>query len=109
TILYDTMAAQGTGDSSIPFAGFFSSTSDGWIMNLVLGSMYLIFPAFWIGMLSWAGARIGAMANHLGQGSKETQNAGAEAGKQAQGLAVNAATGVTKGAVGGLKSYGKGG
>lgn len=109
TILYDTMAAQGAGDSSIPFAGFFSSTSDGWIMNLVLGSMYLIFPAFWIGMLSWAGARIGAMANHLGDGAQKSQEAGAEGGRQAQDLAINAATGVAKGAVGGLKSYSRGG
>ncbi len=28
-------------------------------MNLVMGTMYLVFPAFWIGALSWAGIKVG--------------------------------------------------
>ncbi|MFP3490099.1 conjugal transfer protein TraG N-terminal domain-containing protein, partial [Staphylococcus sp. SIMBA_130] len=51
TILFNNMADQGL-TSSVPFANFMSSTNDGWIMNLVLGMMYLVFPAFWMGMLS---------------------------------------------------------
>jgi hypothetical protein len=57
TILYDNMAQQGLA-SSVPFANFISSTNDGWIMNLVLGMMYVVFPVFWIGMLSWIGVNL---------------------------------------------------
>lgn len=28
-------------------------------MNLVLGMMYVVFPVFWIGMLSWIGVNLG--------------------------------------------------
>jgi hypothetical protein len=27
-------------------------------MNLVLGMMYVVFPVFWIGMLSWIGVNL---------------------------------------------------
>ncbi|MCP6629772.1 conjugal transfer protein TraG, partial [Klebsiella pneumoniae] len=43
----------------VPFADFAGSTTDGWVMNLVMGTMYLVFPAFWIGALSWAGIKVG--------------------------------------------------
>ncbi|WP_232426927.1 conjugal transfer protein TraG N-terminal domain-containing protein [Erwinia tracheiphila] len=99
TILYDNMAEQGIANSSIPFAGFFSSTSDGWMMNVVLGMMYAVFPAFWVGMLGWAGARIGSMASHMADGAKISMDAGAEAGKKAQGMAIDSATGGVKGAM----------
>lgn len=96
TILYDNMAAQGIANSSVPFAAFFSSTADGWIMNLVLGMMYVVFPAFWVGMLGWAGARIGTMASHLSDGAKMPMDAGTEAGKKAQTTAINGAKGALK-------------
>lgn len=96
TILYDNMAEQGIANSSVPFAAFFSSTADGWIMNLVLGMMYLVFPMFWVGMLSWAGVRIGNMANNFSDASKMPTDAGSEAGKKAQGVAIDAASGGIK-------------
>ncbi len=95
TILYSNMADQGL-TSSVPFANFMSSTNDGWIMNLVLGMMYLVFPAFWVGMLGWAGAKIGSMASNLADGAKMPMQAGSEAGKQAQGMVTGAATGGIK-------------
>ncbi|WP_201282064.1 conjugal transfer protein TraG N-terminal domain-containing protein, partial [Klebsiella pneumoniae] len=47
------------GGNPVPFADFAGSTTDGWVMNLVMGTMYLVFPAFWIGALSWAGIKVG--------------------------------------------------
>jgi hypothetical protein len=93
TILYTSMNAQGL-SASIPIADFMSSPRDGWIMNLVLGMMYVIFPMFWLGMLSWIGIAVGDMAKSLSQGGKMSQDAGQQGG----GLAKNAATSaVTKG------------
>lgn len=99
TILYDNMAEQGIANSSVPFAAFFSSTADGWIMNLVLGMMYLVFPMFWVGMLSWAGAQLGSMASMISNSAKMPMQAGSEAGKQAQGIAIDAASGGIKGGI----------
>ncbi|WP_168402933.1 conjugal transfer protein TraG N-terminal domain-containing protein [Erwinia amylovora] len=93
TILYDNMAEQGISNSSVPFAGFFSSTADGWIMNLVLGMMYVVFPAFWMGMLSWAGVKIGGvMDSAMVSASKMPQQAGIEGGKAAKSAAKSAIT-----------------
>lgn len=81
TILYNNMADQGL-TSSVPFANFMSSTNDGWIMNLVLGMMYLVFPAFWMGMLSWAGVKIGGVIDSaMSAASKMPQKAGEDGGK----------------------------
>lgn len=83
TILYNNMADQGL-TSSVPFANFMSSTNDGWIMNLVLGMMYLVFPAFLLGMLSWAGVRIGGIIDSaMSAASKMPQQAGSDGGKAA--------------------------
>ncbi len=105
TVLYDNMNDQGISGSDIPFAGFVSSTADGWIMNLVLGMMYVIFPAFWVGMLGWAGVRIGSMASQLSDGAKMPQQAGSEAGKQAQGMVIDAASGGAKAGVNQLSKF----
>jgi hypothetical protein len=92
TILYTGMADQGL-SSSVPFADFVSSTNDGWIMNLVLGMMYLIFPAFWLGMLSWVGVKIGdTISAGLSKGSSMPQKAGESGGAAAAGAAKTIAT-----------------
>ena len=97
TILYDNMAQQGLA-SSVPFANFISSTNDGWIMNLVLGMMYVVFPAFWIGMLSWIGVNLGtAISTGLEKGGSLPQKAGAEAGRDAQKVVTDKAGGALKG------------
>jgi hypothetical protein len=105
TVLYDNMSDQGISDSDIPFANFVSSTADGWIMNLVLGMMYLVFPAFWVGMLGWAGAHIGSMASQLSDGAKMPQRAASEAGNKAQGMVIDAASGGAKAGVNQLSKY----
>jgi len=93
TILYNSMNEQGL-SASEPIADFMSSPRDGWIMNLVLGMMYMIFPMFWLSMLSWIGLKIGDMAQSLSKGASMPQ----EAGQQGGGLAKDAATtAVTKG------------
>jgi hypothetical protein len=94
TILYSGLAANGLA-SGEPIADFLSSPRDGWIMNLVLGMMYVVFPTFWIGMLSWVGVQIGGVIDSaLASASKMPQQAGSEGGK----LAANTAkTVVTKG------------
>lgn len=90
TILYKSMAEQGIINSSIPFAGFFSSTTDGWIMNLVLGMMYVVFPMFWVGMLSWIGIKVGDTARAMSDGGKMPQAAGETVGKKATSAAETA-------------------
>lgn len=81
TILYSSLAEYGLA-SNQPIADFLSSPRDGWIMNLVLGMMYLVFPAFWVGMLSWSGVKIGGVIDSaLSAASKMPQQAGNEGGK----------------------------
>ena len=93
TILYQTMAEQGMMNLSAPLAEFMSSPRDGWIMNMVLGMMYVIFPAFWVGSLGWAGARIGSMVDSaMSTGAKMPQQAGGEGGKVAVDAVKDVAT-----------------
>ncbi|WP_145482583.1 conjugal transfer protein TraG N-terminal domain-containing protein [Yersinia aldovae] len=87
TLLYDNMAEQGIINSSVPFVGFFSATADGWMMNLVLGMMYVIFPMFWLTMLSWIGVRIGDIGRAISDGGKMPQAAGESGGKITAGIA----------------------
>ncbi|PLY36680.1 conjugal transfer protein TraG N-terminal domain-containing protein [Pectobacterium versatile] len=97
TILYDSMAEQGLTDKSpmAPLTDFLSSVSDGWIMNLVMGAMYIIFPMFWIGMFSWIGVNLGgAIAASLKDGANMPQQAGQDAGKMAKDTAMSQGKGV---------------
>ncbi|KZF63047.1 hypothetical protein S118_23665, partial [Salmonella enterica subsp. enterica serovar Tennessee] len=78
TLLYSTKSGQGSG-SSVPFADFVGSVNDGWIMTLVLGVMYLIFPLTWFGMLGWTGVNVGAViVKAISGGTKMPQDAGSE-------------------------------
>ncbi|WP_431022199.1 TraG-N domain-containing protein [Erwinia rhapontici] len=93
TILYTSMSEQGISSSSIPFAEFASSTSDGWIMNLVLGSMYVVFPMFWVGMLGWVGVQLGsALSSAMEKGSIQSKQAGEQMGKKIQDTAIKQVT-----------------
>lgn len=44
--------------SRFNLAGF-QNSSDDLIMNLVMGTMFIVLPAVWVGALSWTGVRIG--------------------------------------------------
>ncbi|HFW3090917.1 TPA: conjugal transfer protein TraG N-terminal domain-containing protein, partial [Salmonella enterica subsp. enterica serovar Reading] len=92
TIMYGARDDSGL-DSGVPFANFVSSVSDGWIMNLVLGVMYILFPLSWFGMMGWTGVHLGNFATQIvGDGAKLSQDAGNEGGKQTKGAAVSAFT-----------------
>ncbi|EBP9102069.1 conjugal transfer protein TraG N-terminal domain-containing protein, partial [Salmonella enterica] len=90
TLLYSTKSGQGSG-SSVPFADFVGSVNDGWIMNLVLGVMYLIFPLTWFGMLGWTGVNVGAFIDKaISGGTKMPQDAGSEGSKHIKDAASGA-------------------
>ncbi|HGP2816164.1 TPA: conjugal transfer protein TraG N-terminal domain-containing protein [Salmonella enterica] len=92
TLLYGTRDSQGSG-SSVPFADFVGSVNDGWIMNLVLGVMYIMFPLSWFGMMGWTGVRIGEFASGMmKEGVKMSQDAGQEGGKTAKNAGKSAIT-----------------
>ncbi|HIG5943151.1 TPA: conjugal transfer protein TraG N-terminal domain-containing protein [Klebsiella pneumoniae] len=81
------------GGNPVPFADFAGSTTDGWVMNLVMGTMYLVFPAFWIGALSWAGIKVGGeVAGSLQKGAGKAQSAGEKGGEVASDVAGAAMT-----------------
>ncbi|EBF8098481.1 conjugal transfer protein TraG N-terminal domain-containing protein [Salmonella enterica] len=91
-ILYTSMDAK-DGGSNVPFANFFSSTMDGWIMNLILGAMYLVFPVFWMGSLSWAGVKAGAaFSGVMEKASSGSQDAGKKGGAMVEKTVTSAIT-----------------
>ncbi|CAM6314077.1 Putative membrane protein [Enterobacter cloacae] len=56
------------------------------IINLVMGSMFLVLPTFWLWAMMWAGVRVGVAVNGaLAGGVKVAQdswgNAGGRIGK----------------------------
>ncbi len=64
-----------------------STGSDGWVMNLVLGAMYIALPLFWFGAMSWCGVSLGhAFSSAMSAGPKGAQQAGA----QGTGVALSA-------------------
>lgn len=51
------------------------------IINLVMGSMFLVLPTFWLGAMTWAGVRVGVAVNgSLTGGVKVAQDNGGKAG-----------------------------
>ena len=76
--MFTALYSSGT-HSRFNMAGF-QNTSDDLIMNLVMGSMFLILPAVWMGALSWAGVQIGvAMSGAIANGSEGAQKSGGAA------------------------------
>ncbi|EOU0222974.1 conjugal transfer protein TraG N-terminal domain-containing protein [Escherichia coli] len=61
------------------------NTSDDLIMNLVMGTMFLVLPALWMTALGWAGAKVGALATMAKDGSKAPQDAGSKGADVAKG------------------------
>lgn len=58
------------------------NTSDDLIVNVVMGTMFVVLPAFWLGALTWAGARVGgAVAGVISAGSGDVKNSGGQIGK----------------------------
>lgn len=63
--------------SSWNLAGI-QNTQDDVIINLVMGSMFLVLPTFWLGAMTWAGvSRVGVAVNGaLAGGAKVAQDSG---------------------------------
>ena len=58
---------------------------DRMVLQFVEGMMFLALPTLWVGVLSWAGMRVGsAVGSGLRQGSGDAQSAGKSGGQKAQ-------------------------
>ena len=57
------------------------------LLNFVMGTMFLLLPAFWITALAWSGVRAGNLVQGLSDGTKEAGNAAAKGAS----TAINAA------------------
>lgn len=58
------------------------NTSDDLIVNIVMGVMFVILPAFWLSALAWAGVKIGGgVAGIMSSAVGDVKNAGAQLGK----------------------------
>lgn len=54
------------------------NTCDDLIVNVVMGTMFVVLPAFWLGALTWAGVRVGgSLGAYLSTGTSDTRNGGA--------------------------------
>jgi len=61
---------------------------DRMVLQFVEGMMFLVLPTIWVGVLSWAGMRVGsAVGSGLRQGSSDAQGAGKSGGQKAQSSA----------------------
>ncbi len=57
------------------------NTSDDLIVNMVMGTMFVVLPAFWLGGLMWAGVRVGgAVASMVSTGLGDIKGAGGKVG-----------------------------
>jgi hypothetical protein len=61
-----------------PVMGLNTATQDA-ILNFVMGAMFLILPAFWVGALAWAGVSVGNVISGLEKGAQPVQKAGGKA------------------------------
>jgi len=58
----------------------FQNSADDLIMNLVMGCVFIVLPAVWLGALSWAGVSIGqAVGSALRTGVSKAQETGGDA------------------------------
>lgn len=58
------------------------NTSDDLIVNIVMGTMFVVLPVFWLGALTWAGVRVGsAVAGVVSAGSGDVKGAGGQVGR----------------------------
>ncbi|AIZ79118.1 MULTISPECIES: conjugal transfer protein TraG N-terminal domain-containing protein [Actinobacillus] len=76
--LLDVLYNSATHNSLNPY--FLENTEDDFIVNFVMGSLFLVLPAIWFGAISWAGIHIGDMAQQIANGTRTSQTAGAQGG-----------------------------
>ncbi|QTF09651.1 conjugal transfer protein TraG [Brenneria izadpanahii] len=59
----------------------FQNSADDLIMNLVMGTMFIVLPAVWLGALSWAGLSVGVtLGNAIKGGTETAQTSGGQVG-----------------------------
>lgn len=58
----------------------FQNTSDDLIMNLVMGTMFIVLPVVWMGALGWTGVSVGKVANSFDKGTDKAQSAAGKGG-----------------------------
>ncbi|EOS95217.1 conjugal transfer protein TraG N-terminal domain-containing protein [Erwinia tracheiphila] len=76
----------------------FQNTSDDLIMNLVMGTMFIVLPTVWIGALSWAGVNIGvAISNASKEGTGSSHQAAQNGGNLVKGGISSFQAGMSKG------------
>ncbi|EJX8216356.1 conjugal transfer protein TraG N-terminal domain-containing protein [Salmonella enterica] len=76
----------------------FQNTSDDLIMNLVIGTMFIVLPTVWIGALSWAGVNIGvAISNASKEGTGSSHQAAQNGGNLVKGGISSFQAGMSKG------------
>ncbi len=75
TLLYD-----GDAHSSWNLAGI-QNTQDDLIMQFVMGTMFIVLPAFWMGALGWAGVQLGGVIERAAiTGSADANKSGGRMG-----------------------------
>ncbi|MDR9440827.1 MAG: conjugal transfer protein TraG N-terminal domain-containing protein, partial [Halomonas sp.] len=58
---------------------------DRMVLQFVEGMMFLVLPGLWVGVLGWAGMRIGgALSSGIQQGGGNAQSAGSSGGQKLQ-------------------------
>ena len=53
-------------------------------IDFVIGTIYLVGPAFWVGLLGWAGWNIGKIYNYVSDAGNKSGAAGAAGGSLVQ-------------------------
>ncbi|WP_231094450.1 conjugal transfer protein TraG N-terminal domain-containing protein [Aggregatibacter actinomycetemcomitans] len=59
---------------------FLENTQDDFIINFVMGSLFIVVPALWFTAMGWAGIKTGDIAQSMANGAKSSQTAGEKAG-----------------------------
>lgn len=78
TIL-DALYGWNSPHSNVNFSLGLNNTMGDTLLNFVMGAMFIVFPMFWVGTLSWLGIKAGAIAQSLSAGTKDTTSAGGKA------------------------------
>lgn len=76
--LLDVLYNSATHNRLNPF--FLENTEDDFIVNFVMGSLFLVLPAIWMGAISWAGFSLGSLAQSFMAGVQDARNSGAKVG-----------------------------
>lgn len=68
------------------------NTSDDIIMNFVMGTMFLVLPALWMGALGWAGVKVGGAmeTTALQKGTSDAKQGGGKGGQVVESVAKGA-------------------